>query len=81
LTGLKDAQTQPPAEEAAKAEDASNDPEEPAGKVLLCRETAAKLGKALEHPEIEAELERAIWQVEQSNQAGRQETVNSKKDN
>ncbi|KAI1415748.1 mitochondrial K+-H+ exchange-related-domain-containing protein [Hypoxylon sp. FL1857] len=42
--------------------DASKDPEEE--KILLSQENGRQLVKALEIPELEVELERAIWQVE-----------------
>ena len=58
--------------------DAKAEPAEPAGKVLLCQHTATTLSKALDHPELEAELERAIWQVEQSNRADKEKTESKK---
>jgi hypothetical protein len=39
-----------------------NAPEE----LVVTREIGARLGEALDHPEIELEIERALWQVEQS---------------
>ncbi|PKS09098.1 hypothetical protein jhhlp_003712 [Lomentospora prolificans] len=70
-------EAQKPMEEKTE-KDAKAEPAEPAGKVLLCQHTATTLSKALDHPELEAELERAIWQVEQSNRADKEKTESKK---
>lgn len=51
-----------PAEEPE--EPAENEGSKPNEKILLTPEIGKRLSEALEHPEIEVEIERALWQVE-----------------
>lgn len=59
-----------PEKPASNPEDpAENEGPEPGEKVLLTPEIGKRLSEALEHPEIEVEIERALWQIEHEKSA------------
>ena len=53
------------AEDPPSEKTSSNEGADPGEKILLTPDIGKKLSVALEHPEIEFEIERALWQVEQ----------------
>ena len=63
----------PPGDPEKPAEDPEDPPEnegpEPNEKILLTPEIGKRLSEALEHPEIEVEIERALWQIEHEKSA------------
>lgn len=64
----------PPPEDPEKPVEDPEDPPknegpEPNEKILLTPEMGKRLSEALEHPEIEVEIERALWQIEHEKSA------------
>jgi len=61
---------QAPIANAEKTSEKSQDAEETEA-LLIRKETPKQISEALELPELELELERALWQVEEANKAVR----------
>lgn len=62
LNPTSEAKAEHPPSEKSTSSDEGLDPDE---KILLTPEIGKELSVALEHPEIEVEIERALWQVKQ----------------